>query len=51
MTEQAGDRIEETAKMLGLDLPEACREGVAANLDLLTRHVKVLDDVLDRDDA
>ncbi|ESQ91247.1 hypothetical protein ABAC460_06695 [Asticcacaulis sp. AC460] len=51
MQEPTHDRIAETARALGLDLPEACRPGVLANLDLLAQHAKVLDDYLAGDDA
>lgn len=46
MTEQPGDWLDETAKLLALDLPEVCREGVVANLELLARHARILDDHL-----
>ena len=41
MTDSA---VDELAEVLGLDLPEACREGVVANLELLAKHAQVLDD-------
>ncbi len=36
------DSIDEAALMLGLKVPEACRDGVAANLALLRTHAAVL---------
>lgn len=51
MQEPTHDRIAETAKALGLDLPEACRSGVQANLELLAQHARVLDDYVAGDDA
>ena len=32
------------AVLLGLDIPDACRAGVAANLDLLAAHARLLAD-------
>ena len=51
MTEQPADPIDAMAKLLDLELPEACRPGVAANLDLLAQHVRILDDYLKGEDA
>ena len=39
---EAPDAIDEAALLLGLDVPEACHDGVAANLALLRTHVAVL---------
>ncbi len=44
--------IDQAAAMLGLDIPDACRDGIAANLDLLARHAKILESYLaDQDDT
>ena len=42
-TEKANpDAIREAAAVLGLDVPEACHEGIAANLRLLKTHFAVV---------
>lgn len=43
------EAIEIAAQTLGLDVPEACRDGVAANLALLQSHVAVLTAALAED--
>jgi hypothetical protein len=35
------------AALIGLDLPDACRAGVAQNLELLRSHLRRLDEALD----
>ncbi len=37
------ESIDAAARILGIAVPEACREGIAQNLDLLRRHVAVLE--------
>ncbi len=39
------------AGLLRLDVPPACRDGVDANLTLLARHARTLEDWLDRQEA
>ena len=51
MTDEPPNPIDDAAARLGLHLPQACREGVAANLDLLARHARILDDYLEKDRA
>ncbi len=45
------EAIEAAARILGLDVPEACREGVTANLALLQSHVAVLATASAEDEA
>ena len=39
------------ANLLRLEVPPACRDGVEANLRLLTGHARTLEDWLDREEA
>ncbi len=39
------------AEMLKLAVPQACRDGVEANLALLGSHARILEDWLDRQEA
>ncbi len=42
--------IDEAADILALDMPDACREGVAQNLDLLRTHALIVDAALTEDE-
>ena len=37
------EAIDAAARLLALELPEACREGVARNLDLLRSHLAIVE--------
>jgi hypothetical protein len=39
----ADKEVESAAKLLQLEVPEPCREGVAANVALLATHARILD--------
>ena len=41
-TEDAAAGADAIARWLGIEIPEACRDGVAANLAILTRHMAVV---------
>ena len=45
------DAIDSAAAILGLEIPETCRDGVAANLALLQGHFAVVAAVLAEKDA
>ena len=40
---QTREAVAEAARILGLDVPEPCQEGVAQNLALLRNHIAVLE--------
>jgi hypothetical protein len=44
------EAIDAAARLLALDLPEACREGVAQNLDLLRSHLAIVEAAPAEDD-
>jgi len=45
------DVIDASARLLGLELPPACRAGVAQNLVLLRGHMAILEAAPDESDA
>ncbi|GEM_PF-5849505 len=52
MSEEPDDILSAfAASLLRLDVPPACREGVEANLTLLARHARTLEDWLKREDV